>query len=119
MEDSIELAKTAAEKASGALTTLYESVFPDKAVSKDLDSLAGSFDSEGGFLADFARNNTVCGLETTLLVLLGHGVSIDFGTVTSSVPDYTTAHSEQAVDATCKLQEMLEKHAQEQGDSSP
>ena len=89
MENSVELARAAVEKASGALMALHEGVFPEKEVPKDLDTLAGSFDAEGNFLLDFARDNTVCGLETTLMVLLGHGVSIDFETAMSSVHEYT------------------------------
>ena len=119
VEDIAELAKAAAEKASSALVTLHEGVFPEKEVPTDLEELAGSFDAEGGYLTDFARENTVRGLETTLVVLLGHGVSCDFDKVASSVPEYLAADSQWAVDMARKLQETLEKHAQEQGDSSP
>ena len=119
MEDIAELARTATEKASRALVTLHEGIFPEKEVPKDLKELAGSFDAEGGFLADFARDNTVRGLETTLMVLLGHGVSFDFDKVASPVPEYSAADSERVVDVACKLQETLERHAQAQGGSSP
>ena len=110
--DVVELARTATEKASSALVMLHEGVFPEKEVPKNLEELAGSFDAEGGFLGDFARDNTVRGLETTLAVLLGHGVSCDFDEVVSSVPEYSTADLERAVDLARKLQETLERHAQ-------
>ena len=119
VEDVVELAKTATEKASSSLVTLHEGVFPEKEVPKNLEELEGSFDAEGGFLGDFACDNTVCGLETTLAVLLGHGVSCDFDKVASLVPEYSVADSQRAVDVARKLQETLEKHAQEQSDSSP
>ena len=119
VEDVVELAKTATEKVSSALVTLHEGVFPEKEVPKNLEELAGSFDAEGGFLGDFARDNTVRGLETTLAVLLGHGVSCDFDKVTSSDPEFSAADLERAEGLVRKLQETLEKHAQEQSDSSP
>ena len=113
VEDVVELAKAATEKATSALVTLHEGVFPEKEVPKNLEELAGSFDAEGGFLGDFARDNTVRGLETTLAVLLGHGVSCDFDKVTSSVPEFSAPDLERADNLACKLQETLEKHAQE------
>ena len=119
VEDVVEVARTATEKALSALVTLHEGVFPEKEAPKDLEELAGSFDAEGGFLADFARGNTVHGLETTLMVLLGHGVSFDFDKVASSVPEYSVADLEWVVDVARKLQETLERHAQEQGAPSP
>ena len=91
-EDVVELAKTAKEKASSTLVTLHEGVFPEKEVPKDLKELAGSFDAEGGFVADFARDNTVRGLESTLVVLLGHDASCDFNRMVSSVPVVTAAN---------------------------
>ena len=119
VEDVMQLAKAATEKASSALVTLHEGIFPEKEAPKELEELAGSFDAEGGFLEHFARDNTVRGLETTLMVLLGHGVSFDFDKVASSVPEYSTADSERAVAIARKLQETLERHAQAQSGSSP
>ena len=119
VEDVVELAKAATEKASSALVTLHEGVFPEKEVPKNLEELVGSFDAEGGFLGDFARDNTVRGLETTLVVHLGHGVSCDFDKVVSSVPEHSAADLERSVDLARKLQETLERHAQEQGAPSP
>ena len=104
VEDIAELAKAAAEKASSALVTLHKGIFPEKEVSTDLEELAGSFDAEGDYLTDFARENTVRGLETTLMVLLGHGVSCDFDKVTSSVPEFSAADLERAEGLARKLQ---------------
>ena len=119
VEDVVELAKVTTEKASSALVTLHEGVFSEKEAPKDLEELVGSFDAKGGFLADFARDNTVRGLETTLVVLLGHGVSCDFDKVVSLVPEVSAANLEWAGDLARKLQETLKKHDQELGDSSP
>lgn len=112
VEGNVELVKRAVEKASGALSAMHEGVFPDKEVPSGFDALAGSFDAEGDFLREFARDCTVSGLETTLKVLLGHGVSIDVDAVVSSVPKYTSKQAQQASDAARKLQETLEKFAQ-------
>ena len=119
VEDTVELTKAATEKASSALVTLHEGVFPEKEVPKELEELAGSFDAEGDFLADFARDNTVHGLESTLVVLLGHGVSCDFDRMVSSVPAVTAANVRRAGDLARRLQETLEKRDQDPGDSSP
>ena len=119
VEGNVELVKSAVKKASGVLTMMHEGAFPDRDVSKDFDALAGSFDAEGDFLRDFARDCTVGGLETTLMVLLGHGVSIDFDTVVSSVPKYTPEQARQATDAARKLQETLEKFSQSRGSTAP
>ena len=115
VEGNVELIKCAVEKASGALTAMHEGVFPDKEVPRGFDALAGSFDVEGEFLRDFARDCTVSGLETTLKVLLGHGMSIDFDTAVSSVSKFTSKQAQQASDAARKLQETLEKFAQSRG----
>ena len=103
MEDVVELAKTAIEKASSALGTLHEGFFSDKEMPMELEALADSFDSDGGFLADFARDHTVRGLETTWMVLLGHGVSIDFDSVASEVLKISGVHARCAVELARKL----------------
>ena len=119
MKGVVERAKATAEKASSALAMLHEGVFLEKEVPTELEALAGSFDAEGGFLADFARDHTVRGLETTLMVFLGHGVSINYNCVASLIPEISDAQSTRAVDIARRLLESLERHAKEQGGSSP
>ena len=97
---------------------LHEGLFPEKEVPKELEKLAGSFDAEGGCLEDFARENTVCGLKSALVVLLGHGAPGDFDQMVSSVPAVTTAHAKRAGDLARRLQETLERRDQARGGSS-
>ena len=111
VEDVGEVAKAVAEKASSALVALHEGVFPDKEVPSGLKGLAGAFDAEGDFLADFARDNTVRGLESTLAVLLGHGAACDFDEMTSSFPVVTAATLKRAKALAQRLQETLERRA--------
>lgn len=112
---TVEVAKAAAAEASSVLKVLHESLFPDKEVQKELDALAGSVDKGGDILMDLACDNTMSALDITLMVLLGHGVSIDFDTILLSVSKYIVAHSRQATAGTHKLQETPETHAQSQG----
>ena len=98
MEGVVEIARTAAAKASGVLGVLHESVFPDKDMPEGLGPLAGAFDKEGDFLQDLVCDSTVSGLETMLMVLMGHGMSIDYDAVVSSVPEYTRAQGLQPTD---------------------
>ena len=70
-------------------------------------------------MADFARDHTVRGLQTTLMVFLGHGVSVDYDRVASSVPQISGAQSNRTVEIARRLQESLERHEREQGASSP
>ena len=98
---------------------LHEAIFPEKEVPKELEELAGSFDAEGDFLADFAHDNTVRGLESTLVVLLVHGASCNFDRMVSSVPAVTAANLKRVGDLAGRLQETLEKRAQDPGNSSP
>ena len=109
VKDAVELIKAATKKASGALEALHEAVFPDSEVPKDFERLAGSFDAEGGFLTDFARDSSVRGLQSALVVLLSHGVPGDFDSMVSSVPTVTADNVKRARALAHKLQETLEK----------
>ena len=118
IEDVGELAKAASKKATSALEMLHEALFPEKEVPKELEELASVFDAEGGCLEDFARENTVRGLKSALVVLLGHGAPSDFDQMVSSVPAVTTAHAKWAGDLARRLQETLERRDQARGGSS-
>jgi hypothetical protein len=111
VEDVGEVAKAVADKASSALLALHEGVFPEKEVPVGLKGLASAFDAEGEFLADFARDNTVRGLESTLAVLLGHGATCNFDEMTSSFPVVTAATLKRAKSLAQQLQGTLERRA--------
>ena len=105
----MKLVKAATNKASGALGALHEAIYPDAEAPRDFEGLAGSFDAEGGLLKDFARDNSVRGLQSALVVLLSHGVPGDFDSMVSSVPAVTADTVRRARVLAQKLQETLEK----------
>ena len=65
---------------------MYEGVFPEKEVTATHDALDESFDTNGAFVRQFSQDQTVRGLETTFMVLLGNGLQADFDTPVASVP---------------------------------
>ena len=93
-------------------------MFPEKDVPQGLGPLAGAFDKDDDFLEGFVRDNVVSGLETTFMVLMGHGMSIDYDTVVSSMPEYTREQGLLATDLAHRLQKVLEEHAQSWGDDA-
>ena len=86
-------------------------MFADRDMPEGLGAQAAAFDRDGEFLQDLIRDSTVSGLETTFMVLLGHGVSIDFDVIVSSVPKFTTALGLQASDLARRLSKVLEERA--------
>ena len=75
-----------------------------------------AFDKDGNFLERIVRDNTVSGLETAFMVLMGHGVPLDYDVVVSSVPEYTIEQGLWASDLARNLQKVLEEHARARGD---
>ena len=89
MEGVVDSARAAAGDASTVLELVHDVVFPEQDVPRGLGPLAGVFDKEGNFLENFARGNVVSSFKTAFMVLMGHGVSADYETVVSSVPECT------------------------------
>src|SRR4051812_31408060 len=87
IEGAVDSVKAAVGGASAILELLHDVVFPKAEVPQGLGALAGSFDKDGGFLESFARGNVVSGLETAFMVLMGHGVSIDYDAMVLTLPD--------------------------------
>ena len=73
-------------KAKDALTCLHGSVFPMAPTPTFLDDLAELFGPDASTLAEFRREHTVRGSQTTLLMLLGHGFEGDFDKTMSGRP---------------------------------
>ena len=65
-------------KAKDALTSLHSSVFSKARTPSSFGELAELFGPDAPTIADFRREHTVCGLQTTLLMLLGHDFEGDF-----------------------------------------
>ena len=73
-------------KARDALTCLHGSVFPKAQPPSSLGELAELFGPDASTIADFRREHTVRGSQTTLLMLLGHDFEGDFDRAMSGRP---------------------------------
>ena len=116
VEGAVDSVKAAVGGASAVLELLHEGVFPEKDVPQGLGPLAGAFDKDGDFLEGFVHDNVVSGLETAFMVLMCHGVSIDYDTVVSTVPEYTDEQGLWASDLARHLQKVVEEHARARED---
>ena len=116
MEVAVESAKVAAGDALTVLELVHDVVFPNREVPRGLGPLASAFDKEGNFLESFARDNVVSSFETAFMVLMGHGVSVDYETIVSSVPVCTEEQSLRASKLARRLQKVVEEHARAQED---
>ena len=111
MEGVVDSVKVAVGEASTILELLHDVVFAELDTPRGLDPLAGSFDKDRSFLESFARDNVVSGLETVFMVLMGHGVSIDYDAMVSTVPAYTEEQGLWASDLARHLQKVVEEYA--------
>ena len=116
VNNAVEVVKVVVGEASVMLELLHEGVFLEKGVPQGLGLLAGAFDKDGDFLEGFFRDNVVSGLEIAFIVLMGHGVSIDYDTVVSNMPKYTEEQGQRASDLARRLQKVLEEHARARDD---
>ena len=71
-------AKEALAKSTGTLGAVYQVVFPTGVVLSTVDGFADVFDPGTSTMAGFARANTVRGSESTIKLLMGHGIDCDY-----------------------------------------
>ena len=116
MEGAVNSAKVAAGDASTVLELVHNVVFPERDMPRGLGPLASAFDKQGDFLESFARANVVSSFETVFMVLMGHGLSADYETVVSSVPECTEEQSLRASELACHLQKVVAEYARTQED---
>ena len=79
-------AKDALAKSASTLGAVYEAVFPSGVVPSTADGFANVLGPGTSTMADFARALTVRGSESTLKLLLGHGVEVDYEAALSEFP---------------------------------
>ena len=79
-------AKDALVKSTSTLGAVYGVVFPTGVVPSTADGFADLFGPGTSTLANFARANTVRGSESTLKLLMGHGVACDYEGALSEFP---------------------------------
>ena len=80
-------------RASTLLGLVHEHLMPEgRRVPDGLDSRIAAFDPGGRLLEELVGENVVSGLATSLVVLMGHGISIDDSLV-ATLPDYNKEQS--------------------------
>jgi len=79
-------AKDALVKSTSTLGAVYGVVFPTGVVPSTADGFADVFGPGTSTMANFARANTVRGSESTLKLLMGHGIDCDYESALSEIP---------------------------------
>ena len=79
-------AKDALAKSASTLGAVYKTVLPSGEVPTTADGFADVFGSETSTMANFARALSVRGSESTLKLLLGHGLEGDYEKALSDFP---------------------------------
>ena len=79
----------------------------DKKLLAGLDPRVAAFGSDGNLLEGLVGENMVSGLATSLVVLMGHGISIDDSLV-ATVPNYTKEQSARATTLARRLQQVID-----------
>ena len=79
-------AKDALAKSSSTLGAVYGVVFPTGVVPSTVDGFADVFGPGTSTMANFARANTVRGSESTLKLLMGHGIACNYEGALSEFP---------------------------------
>ena len=72
-----------------------------------LDARVAAFGPDGKRLEGLVAENMVSGLSTSLVVLMGHGISIG-NSLVETIPDYTDEQSERAYDLARRLQKTVD-----------
>src|SRR3954466_7088646 len=96
----LQLPRTSTPGASTLVGLAHEYLMPEgKNMPAGLDARISAFGPGGNLLEGLVAKNMVSGLSTSLVVLMGHGISIDDSLV-ETIPDYTEEQRERAtVDA--------------------
>ena len=79
-------AKDALAKSASTLGAVYKVVLPSGEVPSTADGFADVFGPGTSTMADFARTLAVRGSESTLKLLMGHGIECDYEAALSEFP---------------------------------
>ena len=79
-------AKEALAKSTSTLGAVYQVVFPTGVVPSTVDDFANVFGPGTSTMAGFTRANTVRGSESTIRLLMGHGIDCDYEAALSAFP---------------------------------
>src|SRR4051812_39793783 len=107
MSGVVAAATDVCSRASTLVGLVHEHLKPEGTKVPDgLDARVSSFGPGANLLEGLVAENVVSGLSTSLVVLMGHGISIDDSLV-EAIPDYIDEQSERASDLTCCLQKTV------------
>ena len=108
MSGVVAAARGVCTRASTLVGLVHEHLMPeDKKLLAGLDARVAAFGPDGNLLEGLVGENVVSGLSTSLVVLMGHGISIDDSLV-EMVHDYTDEQSERATVLARRLQEVVD-----------
>jgi len=94
MSGAVAVARGVFARASTLVGLVHEHLMPeDKKLLAGLDARVAAFGPDGNLLEGLVGENVVSGLSTSLVVLMGHGISIDDSLV-ETIPNYTEEKSE-------------------------
>ena len=105
---AVAVAKDVCAQASTLVGLAHEYLMPEGAkVPAGLNARVAAFGLGGKLLEGLVAENVVSGLSTSLVVLMGHGISIDDSLV-ETIQDYTDEQSVQADDLARRLQKTVD-----------
>ena len=94
MSAAVDVAKGVCTRASTLVGLVHEHLMlKGTKVPDGLDARVAAFGNGGDLLEELVGENVVSGLSTSLVVLMGHGISIG-GSLVETIPDYTEEQSE-------------------------
>ena len=103
MSTAVDVAKGVCARASTLVRLAHEYLMPeDEKVLAGLDARVAAFGPDGKLLEGLVSENVVSGLSTSLVVFMGHGITIDDSLV-ETIPGYTDEQSARATDLARRL----------------
>src|SRR3954462_15247822 len=108
MSGFVAAATDVCSRASTLIGLVHEHLKPEGTKVPDgLDAHVSAFGPGANLLEGLVAENMVSGISTSLVVLMGHGISIDDSLV-EAIPDYTKAQSERATALAHRLQKTVD-----------
>src|SRR3954469_13769013 len=103
MSAAFTVAKDACAKASTLVGLAHEYLMPEGTkVPAGMNARVATFGPNGKRLEGLVAENVVSGLSTSLVVLMGHGISIG-NSLVDTIPNYTDEQSVRANDLARRL----------------
>src|SRR3954467_14881288 len=108
MSGVVAAARGVCARSSTPVCLVHEHLMPeDKKLPAGLDARIAAFGLDGNLLEGLVGENVVSGLSTSLVVLMGHGITIDDSLV-ETVPDYTKEQSARSTALARRLQKVID-----------